>query len=143
MASSNGQQGRVEQPEDPNDLPTHFGKPSIEAIMNSVPPSWDGSNTLPSTLEIINHRNMLLQAFYPGLDLIPVSEDAVVLAQRAIPVLDQRYRVTISVIQPVPGQALAYQQTAYEPPTSTSTTTSGSSYRGSAPSNHGSRNQPR
>ena len=111
--------------------------------MNSLPPSCDGSNTLPSTLEIINHRNMLLQVFHPGHDLIPVSEDAVALAQRAIPVLDQRYRVTKMVIQPVPGQASAYQQMAYKPPTSTSATISGSSYRGSAPSNHGSRNQPR
>ena len=149
MASSSGQQTSVREPEDPNRMTTHHGKPTVEAILNSVLPHWDGSLTLSSTFAIQNHRNMLLQVFWPEEKLRAVTENAVHAALDALPEVPLKWQAppnlqtvpaqpivgTLPVLEqpvvaflPVPGQPNLYQQMVVEPPNSTNASPGNSSY---------------
>lgn len=110
-------------------ISTHRGIPSIQDIMNSVHPSWDGSDTLRSSRDMINHRNMLLQAFWPAENLI--STTSLKAADQAMLVIEQRHDAPLVAILLVPGQPHLHQRMVIELPTSSSV-----SYRGSNPGNY-------
>lgn len=103
MNSRNSQQPQVELVES-----TYRGIPSIQDIMNSVHPGWDGSVTLQSARDIINHRNMLLRAFWPAEDLI--STTSLEAADQVVPIADPGYCIQLYAILPVPGQPYVHRR---------------------------------
>lgn len=107
--SSSGQQAPGQELEDSNRMTTHHGRPSVEAILNSVLPHWDGSLTLPSTFAIQNHRNMLLQVFWPEEKLRPVTGNAVHAAPDALPAVPLKWQAPPN-FQPMPAQPIVAAQ---------------------------------
>ena len=129
MNSRNAQQPKLERLET-----TYRGIPSVQAILNSVHPSWDGSITLQSARDIINHRNMLLQAFWPAEKLI--STTSLKAADEAMPAMDPGCSMPLYAILTVPEKPDVHRRVNMGRLRSTTTTDSDVSYRGSHPGNY-------